>query len=138
MSSRYSLEGTESCDGRLLKPASRSGGSKHNMLAFKVSLNGKEVCVAGIGERGVLNAIVNHLAGKERNKTWLTVGGLDSGTDKHWAWQDHVNLALGDEIKVQIIESESVDTPKERPFATPEMLEAREQRVREMAEELGL
>jgi len=50
------------------------------MRAFEVHLNGKRLCVAGIGEDGVLTAIITDVARKDGNDLDLTVGGLVSRT----------------------------------------------------------
>jgi hypothetical protein len=50
------------------------------MRAFEVSLNGKKLCLAGIGDDGVLTAIVDWVTGRDRADLFLEVGGLVSPT----------------------------------------------------------
>jgi hypothetical protein len=83
------------------------------MKAFDVRVNGKRLCVAGIGDDGVLNTMIDHLAGHGRNEVRLTVGGLLSPTEEHLRWE-HLSLNVGDKVEVQIFETETVDDPKDR------------------------
>lgn len=53
------------------------------MRAFEVQLNGKRLCLAGVGERGVLTAIIEHIAGLNGSNLNLNVGGLFGSTWKH-------------------------------------------------------
>jgi ClpA/ClpB-like protein len=91
-----------------------SQGLENYMRAFQVDINGKRLCVAGIGEDGVLSAILNHIAGKTGDRFQLSVGGLDSSTDERLSWGAFVELSVGDEIRVEIIETDSVDQPQVR------------------------
>ena len=50
------------------------------MRAFEVSVNGEKVCVAGIGEDGVLTTIVHWAARQGEGGSFLQVGGLTSQT----------------------------------------------------------
>lgn len=82
------------------------------MRAFEVQLNGKRLCLAGVGERGVLTAIIEHIAGLNGSNLNLNVGGLFSSTWKHVRWRNR-RLKVGDEILIKIVESESVDKPRD-------------------------
>ena len=84
------------------------------MRAFDVYVNGKQLCVAGIGKNGVLNAVLNHITGRGRDEIHLRVGGLDSTTEEHVNWTSFVQLAVGDEVLIKIIETDAVDKPQER------------------------
>ena len=46
------------------------------MRAFRIYLNGKKLCLAGIGDDGVLSAIVNWVATDREGDLFLHVGGL--------------------------------------------------------------
>ena len=83
------------------------------MRAFDVRLNGKCLCVAGVGDDGVLSTIVNHVAGFGRDEVSLRVGGLESPTEEHVTWRN-LKLKVGDEVTVRIVEADSVDKPKSR------------------------
>jgi hypothetical protein len=107
------------------------------MRAFEVYLNGKRLCVAGIGDDGVLSTIVDHVVGKGRNQQTLRVGGLISPTGEHVIWNRR-RLKIGDEVRVKIVESASIDRPKERIRLDPkEDLRRQKQYVRDMAKKLG-
>src|SRR5260370_17682489 len=88
------------------------------MRAFEVYLNRKRLCVAGIGDDGVLNTMVDHVVGNGRNELYLRVGGLISPTMEHVLWRNQ-RLKAGDEVRVKIIESASSDRPKERHRRDP-------------------
>lgn len=45
------------------------------MTALDVRVNGKRLCVAGIGDAGVMNAMIDHVIGNGRNEVLLRVGG---------------------------------------------------------------
>jgi hypothetical protein len=107
------------------------------MHAFKVSLNGKKLCLAGVGERGVLlSAIANWVAGDRRADLFMEVGGL--ANEEHVAWIKQKQLRVGDEIRVKIVEAGSVDKPVEKHRNHPaETLRAKKRYVRMMAKKLG-
>jgi hypothetical protein len=106
------------------------------MRAFKVSLNGKELCLAGVGERGVLTAIVDWVAGDRGEELSLQVGGL--ANEEHLKWTTQKRLRVGDEIRVKIVEAASVDRPvKKQPIDPTETLRAKKRYVRMIAKELG-
>src|SRR6185369_17699 len=87
-----------------------------SMIGLKVSLNGKQVCVAGADDLAVLNAIVT-ASGKLGNKTvparpddttgeiFYSVGGLtarpDPTKDVHMRWKSIAPLQVGDVIQVE-------------------------------------
>ena len=103
------------------------------MIALRVSLNGKQVCVAGAEDLAVLNAIVNAVGnlGAKTKRTrdeplnvYLHVGGLTAraeGADAHVRWAEELPLEMGDRIEVEVLETEEVDAPGEiRPAESPE------------------
>lgn len=107
------------------------------MRAFEVYLNQKLLCVAGVGDNGVLDTTVDHVAGKGRNELYLRVGGLIGPSQEHVLWRNQ-RLKTGDEVRVKIIESDSIDRPKERHRRDPKQeLRAQKRYVREMARKLG-
>ena len=87
------------------------------MKAFKVSINGRHVCTAGIGSDGVLSTILHWAGGgphqDEEGDLRLHIGGLDCRTDEHVGWLAP-DVAVGDEITIRIIEAEHVDTEGSR------------------------
>jgi hypothetical protein len=95
------------------------------------------LCVAGVGDDGVLDTMVDHVAGHGRSEVYLRVGGLISPTGKHVLWR-HQRLKTGDEVRVKITESDSIDRPKEIYRRDPKQeLRAQKRYVREMARKLG-
>jgi hypothetical protein len=108
------------------------------MRAFEVSLNGKKLCLAGVGNHGVLTAIVNWVTDESRGDLFLQVGGLVSPSDEHVSWENQRPLRTGDTIEVKIIDAESVDAPKKHKRASrTQRFEQQKRYVREMAKQLG-
>jgi len=108
------------------------------MHAFEVSRNGKRLCVAGVGQDGVLTAIVSLVIGKPVLDLDLSVGGLISSPRRHVYWAREKGLSVGDEIHVRIIESDSIDDPEESELTDPAKdLKYRKSYVRPMAKQFG-
>ena len=106
------------------------------MRAFKISLNGKNLCLAGVGARGVLTAIVDWVAQDRGEELSLQVGGL--ANEEHLEWTRQKRLRVGDEIRVKIVEAASVDKPvKIKPIDPTEALKAKKRYIRMVAKELG-
>lgn len=83
------------------------------MRAFEISLNGKKLCVAGVGDDGVLSAIVDLIVKPEHNDLDLTVGGLiGSREDVYWIKRE--TLEVNDEIRVRVVEADQADEPVHR------------------------
>ena len=113
------------------------------MRAFRVYVNRTKLCIAGVGNDGVLVVTLNCVTGpdrgtgRERDDLWLDIGGLISTTDEHVRWRS-ARLKVGDEIRVRIIEADSVDRPRKRERRDPaKELRAKKKYVRNMAKELG-
>jgi hypothetical protein len=108
------------------------------MRAFKVHLNGKKLCLAGISDDCVLTAIVNYVAGRGGSDMFLQVGGLQSSVDKHLRWVEQKPLRINDEIRIEILDTDSVDEPTERYPVDPAKNLAHQKRyVRQMAKRFG-
>jgi len=89
-------------------------------VAFDVFVNGKKLCRAGVGELGVITAIVSWVrraasasenASANSEELLLEVGGLyhdaaRSNVHKRWA---HLYLAPGDRVNVRIVRAASFD-----------------------------
>ncbi len=85
------------------------------MIALEVSRNGKRLCVAGIGDNGVVCAIVDWMGRPGRpGHPQLKVGGLYSDTRFHANWVRRA-FKVGDEITIRVVEVDEVDPPKEPP-----------------------
>ncbi len=110
------------------------------MRAFRVYLNSKKLCLAGIGDDGVLSAITSWVAGGHYKAAdlFLEVGGLISPTREHVNWIKQKPLHLGDEIRVKIVETDSVDGPIER-YRADSATDLKNQKayVRAAAKQLG-
>lgn len=111
--------------------------SNTSMRAFEVHLNNKKICVAGIGDNGVLTAIIDYVGGHGRNETAFHVGGLITSEDEHVRWVKRRKLREGDELRIKVIEVESVDSPRDRHRRTPEELRERKRYVRAAAKKFG-
>jgi hypothetical protein len=88
------------------------------MLCFEVSLNGSKLCTAGVGGDGVLTAILSW-AGSSRpewsaRKPDLHVGGLVGSVHVGWLSESSLELEVGDEVSIQVVESEDADEPLRR------------------------
>jgi hypothetical protein len=112
--------------------------NRPTMLAFQVSLNRKELCVAGLADKGVLTAIVNWVDWRSGADLFLTVGGLVSATEEHVSWISQKPLRVGSEIRVKVVETDSADNPIKRHRTDPaERLRSQKRYVRMMAKQLG-
>ncbi len=108
------------------------------MIAFEVEINGKKLYTAGIKAKyGILTSIlswakrdVSQLPEEARAKVpdeelKLTVGGhishsRDDNENLHWLGQI---LKPGDQIKINIIETDKADEPKARKRSGPKFVE---------------
>jgi hypothetical protein len=118
------------------------------MRALEVHLNGKRLCTAGIGDAGVLTAIVRsdlrppQVSAKKSSlraneHIGLDVGGLNTSTWEHIRWKTP-RLRGGDEILIRIIEANVVDKPSSRERADPaEVINAEKKHVEMLAKKLG-
>jgi hypothetical protein len=107
------------------------------MRAFDIRLNGKKMCVAGIQTDGVLTTTVTYVPFCKRRETRLYVGGLETERDEHLFWKDAI-LHTGDELRVRIVETKSVDSPAQRfPRDRVAQVEAEKRQVRKLAKKFG-
>jgi hypothetical protein len=83
------------------------------MRAFQIFLNGKKLCVVGIGNDGVLSTTITHLPFRRRRETRLYVGGLVLPQNEHVRWEKAL-LRVGDEVRLKVVEAETVDKPRVR------------------------
>jgi hypothetical protein len=84
------------------------------MKAFRVFVNGEQVCTAGIGPDGVLTTLLDWVGGsKDEGLFSFLVGGLDSRTDEHIRWQVP-KVTVGDEVSIFIIDSNEIDPELKR------------------------
>ena len=91
------------------------------MIAYEVSVNGERRCLAGVGARGVLSAIL-HWVNHEGSESNLRVGGLRSDLAEHVTWLAQ-GLKVGDQVSVRVLEAEQVDSPTDsRPRDSDDQL----------------
>ena len=93
------------------------------MICFEVSVNGNRLCTAGVGQYGVLTAILTwvwskaeeaSLAHEERKeKPDLHIGGLVNEEHVNWL-ENPFLLSVGDVVAIKVINAQSVDEPARR------------------------
>ncbi|HZQ18154.1 MAG TPA: hypothetical protein VFA90_05485 [Terriglobales bacterium] len=83
------------------------------MRAFEVSLNGKKLCVAGVGDDGVLVANADWVGKPGDEELFLAVSGLNNSRE-HIDWIVQKPLNVGDEVQIRIVEAAEVDEPASR------------------------
>lgn len=106
------------------------------MRAFEVYVNGKKLCTAGLPPNSVLTTNINHVSITDE-LFGVTVGGLNCATDEHVRWRN-TRLRVGDEVRVKIVEADSVDRPRKRfKRNRKKELETQKRHVRETAKKLG-
>ena len=108
------------------------------MKALRVTCRGEQRTIA-LEHQGVLSAIVTCAEGckpdpAETNE--LSLGGLDNQTNSYLDW-DMIDLELGDEVVIEVIENCVGDPPAAiRPMDNI-ILESRKHSLREEAKKLG-
>jgi hypothetical protein len=94
------------------------------VIALEVSRNGKRLCVAGIGDDGMVGANVYWYTRPEgMSYSRLHVGGLRGDTQMHDTWVSRF-LRVGDVITVRVIEAAEASRARRqskltKPSATP-------------------
>src|SRR5260370_40944341 len=107
------------------------------MRAFEISLNGKRLCLAGVGKDGVLSTTITHVPFRKRRETRLYVGGIVLPQDEHVFWKESI-LHLGDELRLKVVEKDAVDAPRDRVPRDPAAeVKSQKQYVRKMAKKFG-
>ncbi len=80
------------------------------MLAFEVSVNGKHICTASTLTHCVVGVAIDWAHDRLR----FNIGGVASDDPtQHSAWKTPA-LAIGDEVAIRLIDTESYDQPDER------------------------
>ena len=107
------------------------------MRAFQIVLNGKRICVAGIPRDCVLSTTITYVPFRRRKETRLYVGGLEVDKNEHVFWKESI-LRAGDEVRIKIVETKSVDAPLRRYLRDPAAeVEAEKRHVRKLAKKFG-
>jgi hypothetical protein len=122
------------------------------MIAFKIIVNGKQVVIAGQDDWSVLAMHVSATRDKGESSSTdyvrYSVGGLSQqnseGISQHFRWPE-IDLAVGDRVEVEVIETTEIDQPKKRyrsdhqvqedPFTEEEAREMRYQDYLELKKE---
>ena len=104
------------------------------MIGLEVTLNDQRVCTAAAGDSGVLSAAVTWVLRtapgvKEPTDLRLDVGGLSSGL--HLRWPAPRKLAVGDEVRIRVVETAGADPPAETEQRDPGFAEEEERRYYE-------
>jgi hypothetical protein len=119
------------------------------MIVFEVQINEQTVCTAGVGDLGVLTAILKWVKREPNNcpdglaiEEWsaeeldLSIGG-SVGHGKHGHefldWVRAQRVSLGDEIRIKILDQPDCDPPAAKRIETSEFVQ---ERKREYFEEL--
>lgn len=104
------------------------------MIALQIHHNDVPLCVAGASDLLVLNTIVTAVGvlgadsvrtheGEEKDPDlFLSVGGLTSrgkAPNEHLRWLEHTPLAIGDCIKITLLEIDEADLPFSSIEAVP-------------------
>ena len=107
------------------------------MHALEIYLNGKELCLAGVGNDGVLTTTITYVRSRKRRETQLHIGGLILPQDEHVVWKQS-RLRAGDELRVKVVETETVDKPQKR-FPRDHFAEEKRKKryVLQMAKQFG-
>jgi hypothetical protein len=119
----------------------------HDMIALKVTHNGQPVCVAGVGDLGVITAIVTWVHSLdspcepdgqpgELLDLDLNVGCLHTPSGEHRQW-DVPKISVGDNISVQVVETDDI-SPHAKSINRDQVDRVNEQEhVRKKAREYG-
>ena len=109
------------------------------MRALEVRLNGTKLCIAGVGEDGVITAIVSCVLRNGKHELTLDTGGISNATQQHLRWHE-LPIEVGDKIQVTVIESSKVDEPETRKpmqVTETEQLQAEKQLVMQLVKKFG-
>jgi hypothetical protein len=112
------------------------------MICFEVKVNGRHLCTAGVGEPGMLHAILGWVhwsrqdrpqgdseVGKSSVKLDLTVSGsTPHGEDgqEFFDWLKDHPISVGDEVSIRVLSKDGSDPPATRRELTTEDVEAGE------------
>jgi hypothetical protein len=106
------------------------------MRAYEVFLNGKRLCVAGVGNDGYISAYITYRS--EPEATWINVMGLINRKKLYVRWTQR-SLRSGDEVLLRVVDRKSVDRYKIiRQHDEKRDLESMKRHVRKMAKSLGM
>ncbi len=84
------------------------------MLAFEISVNGKQLCVVGTKANNVAAVAIDWVRSIRDRPEMLSfhIGGIIAGTgDREHFRFNTPDIKIGDEITVRLLDAESVDEP---------------------------
>jgi len=123
------------------------------MIILKVEVNGEVVANAGKDDLCVLSTIIGATGilgpksrgtdtEKQRHELRLNIGGLGVKSDEdpgtHYDWIGPTTLNVGDEVKVSILDGDSVDSPKKENRKIADQLEDQQKKHWEVCKEVYL
>lgn len=106
------------------------------MRAYEVFLNGKRLCLAGIGKHGYISAYITYVS--EQSETDIDIVGLVASKKLYVRWTRRL-LRTGDEVRIKIVDRKTVDKFKKigRVDSQNRVVELQKRMVRRMAKEFG-
>jgi hypothetical protein len=109
------------------------------MRALEICLNGKKLCVAGVGDNGVVTANICCVLRGGKDELSLDTGGINSATQEHWRWRG-CEVKVGDKIQVTVVEAPKADKPGSRKpvqVNKADQLRLEKRLVRQLARKFG-
>ena len=109
------------------------------MRALEVSLNGKRLCVAGVGDNGVVSTNISCVLRNGKDELFLYTGGISNEGQEFWRWHNR-NVKVGDVIQVAVIETAKADRPRHRErqqVTRAEQIRGEKKLVRQLAKKFG-
>ena len=97
------------------------------MIALLVKVNGKRICLAGIGDHGVLGAGIEWINTEHRKRLAFHVGGLADDTFHEWTTP---KLKVGDKVLIQVVEADQVEPAQQLRRSKPRHRRAKAKRRR--------
>jgi hypothetical protein len=106
------------------------------MRAYEVFLNGKRLCLAGIGKHGYISAYITCVS--ERSETDIDIVGLVASKNAYVRWTRRP-LRTGDEVRIRIVDRKSVDKFEKigRVDSPGRVIELQKRMVRRVAKGFG-
>jgi hypothetical protein len=88
------------------------------MICFEISLNGRKICTAGVGDQRVeMTALVCAVAGSadgsETSEPTITLDVKGATDDLHMTWLDGFDdMRLGDTVTLRVVDCAEPDPPR--------------------------
>lgn len=97
------------------------------MICFQVDINGRKLCIAGVGEFGVLTTVISMVKSRDSIRqgggtpAQLRIGGttsLNNISDENVEW-DGSGLNVGDQVTITIVDHLQPEEPSQRTMRDP-------------------